>query len=71
MQVATDGQPAPIKHNDAVHVVEGEGPQRGMAKMFMSGLPGGEICRSVFTPDNRTLFFGYSASWGRERGTVH
>jgi uncharacterized protein len=54
--VATDGQPATIKHNDAVYVVEVEGPQRGMAKMFMSGLPGGEVCGPAFTPDNRTFF---------------
>jgi hypothetical protein len=54
--VATDGQPATIKKNDAVYVVEVEGPQRGMAKMFLSGLPGGEICGPAFTPDSRTLF---------------
>jgi uncharacterized protein len=54
--VATDGQPATIKKNDAVYVVEVEGPQRGMAKMFLSGLPGGEICGPAFTPDGRTLF---------------
>jgi len=54
--VATDGQPSSIKKNDAVYVVEVEGPQRGLAKMFMSGLPGGEICGPAFTPDNRTLF---------------
>jgi secreted PhoX family phosphatase len=54
--VTTDGQPSSIKKNDAVYVVEVEGPQRGLAKMFMSGLPGGEICGPAFTPDNRTLF---------------
>jgi secreted PhoX family phosphatase len=54
--VATDGQPATIKHNDAVYVVEVEGPRRGLAKMFMSGLPGGEVCGPAFTPDNRTFF---------------
>ena len=54
--VATDGQPATIKHNDAVYVVEVEGPQRGVAKMFMSGLPGGEVCGPAFTPDHRTFF---------------
>ncbi len=54
--VATDGQPATIKHNDAVYVVEVEGPRRGVAKMFMSGLPGGEVCGPAFTPDNRTFF---------------
>jgi secreted PhoX family phosphatase len=54
--VTTDGQPATIKHNDAVYVVEVEGPQRGMAKMFLSGLPGGEVCGPAFTPDNSTFF---------------
>jgi uncharacterized protein len=54
--VATDGQPATIKQNDAVYVVEVEGPQRGVVKMFMSGLPGGEVCGPAFTPDNRTFF---------------
>jgi secreted PhoX family phosphatase len=56
MWVATDGQPATIKYNDAVYVVEVEGSQRGLAKMFMSGLPGGEVCGPAFTPDNRTFF---------------
>lgn len=54
--VATDGQPTSIKKNDAVYVVEVEGVQRGMTKMFLSGLPGGEVCGPEFTPDNRTLF---------------
>jgi secreted PhoX family phosphatase len=54
--VATDGQPSTIKKNDAVYVVEVEGPQRGLAKMFLSGVPGGEICGPAFTPDNRTFF---------------
>jgi uncharacterized protein len=54
--IATDGQPAAIKQNDAVYVVEVEGSRRGVAKMFMSGLPGGEVCGPAFTPDNRTFF---------------
>jgi hypothetical protein len=54
--VATDGQPASITKNDAVYMVEVEGPQRGKAKMFLSGLPGGEVCGPAFTPDNRTFF---------------
>jgi uncharacterized protein len=48
--------PATIKHNDAVYVVEVEDPLRGVAKMFLSGLPGGEVCGRSFTPDNRTFF---------------
>ncbi|HSF32830.1 MAG TPA: PhoX family phosphatase [Candidatus Tectomicrobia bacterium] len=54
--VATDGQPASIDKNDAVYMVEVEGPRHGLAKMFLSGLPGGEVCGPAFTPDNRTLF---------------
>ncbi len=54
--IATDGQPSTIKKNDAVYVVETEGPQRGMAKMFLSGVPGGEVCGPEFTPDNTTFF---------------
>jgi uncharacterized protein len=54
--VATDGQPTSIEKNDAVYVVEVEGPQRGMSKLFLSGVPGGEICGPAFTPDNRTFF---------------
>jgi secreted PhoX family phosphatase len=54
--VATDGQPSSIKKNDAVYVVEVEGPQRGMSRLFLSGLPGGEVCGPAFTPDNRTFF---------------
>jgi secreted PhoX family phosphatase len=54
--VATDGQTASIKKNDAVYVVEVEGHLRGLTKMFLSGLPGGEICGPAFTSDNRTFF---------------
>jgi secreted PhoX family phosphatase len=54
--VATDGQASSIKKNDAVYVVEVGGPHRGMTKMFMTGVPGGEICGPEFTPDNRTFF---------------
>jgi secreted PhoX family phosphatase len=54
--VATDGQPATIKYNDAVYVVEVEGSERGLAKMFLSGVPGAEVCGPAFTPDHRTFF---------------
>jgi secreted PhoX family phosphatase len=54
--VATDGQPSSIQKNDAVYMVEVEGPRRGMSQMFLSGLPGGETCGPEFTPDNRTFF---------------
>jgi hypothetical protein len=54
--VSTDGQPETIGKNDAVYVIELEGPRRGLTKMFLSGLPGGDICGPAFTPDHRTLF---------------
>jgi uncharacterized protein len=56
LRVATDSQPSSIKKNDAVYIVEVEGPHRGMSKLFLSGLPGGEVCGPAFTPDNRTFF---------------
>jgi secreted PhoX family phosphatase len=54
--VATDGQPTNIQQNDAVYVVETEGAQRGMAKMFLSGPVGCEVAGPSFSPDNRTFF---------------
>ncbi|MBI2371179.1 MAG: PhoX family phosphatase [Deltaproteobacteria bacterium] len=54
--ITTDGQPAAIKANDGVYVVETEGPGRGLARMFLSGPVGCEVCGPAFTPDNRTFF---------------
>lgn len=56
MWVTTDGQSSTIKKNDALYLVETEGPHRGKARMFLSGLPGAEICSPEPTPDNRTFF---------------
>lgn len=56
MWVATDGQPSSIQKNDALYLVEVEGPQRGLAKMFLSSPVAAEVCGPEFTPDNRTLF---------------
>jgi secreted PhoX family phosphatase len=56
MWIATDGQPEAIKVNDALYVVDTEGPERGRTRMFLSGPLGSEICGPAFTPDNRTLF---------------
>jgi len=54
--VATDGQPSSIQKNAPVYIVEVEGPQRGMSRLFLSGLPGGEVCGPALTPDSRTFF---------------
>ncbi len=54
--ITTDGQPSTIEKNDGAYVVETEGPQRGMAKMFFSAVPGAEVCGPEFTPDNQTFF---------------
>jgi len=54
--LATDGQPSSIQQNDGVYVVETAEPQRGMAKMFLSGPVGCEVAGPSFSPDHRTLF---------------
>jgi secreted PhoX family phosphatase len=54
--VATDGQAGAIGANDGLYMVETEGSGRGLARQFLSGPVGSEICGPVFTPDNRTLF---------------
>jgi secreted PhoX family phosphatase len=56
MWVTTDGQTSTMQKNDALYLVETEGPHRGKAMMFMSGLPGAEISGPEHTPDNRTFF---------------
>lgn len=54
--VATDGQPRSIGANDAVYVIDTEGPYRGRCRMFLSGPRGCEVCGPAFTPDNTTFF---------------
>jgi hypothetical protein len=56
MWIATDGQPGAIGVNDAVYVVDTEGPERGRPRMLLSGPVGCEICGPAFTPDYRTFF---------------
>ncbi|WP_298614279.1 PhoX family phosphatase [uncultured Thermosynechococcus sp.] len=53
--IATDGNPSPsrLEKNDGVYVLN---PFRREFKMFLSGVPGCEVCGPEFTPDNRTFF---------------
>jgi uncharacterized protein len=54
--VATDGMDDTLGPNDAVFVVDTEGPLRGRATQFMSAPTGCEVCGPAFTPDNRAFF---------------
>ena len=54
--VATDGMHGTLGFNDAVFVVDTEGPFRGRALQFLSAPTGSEVCGPAFTADNRTFF---------------
>ncbi len=54
--VATDGMDDTLGPNDAVFMVDTEGPLRGRALQFLSAPTGCEVCGPAFTPDNRTFF---------------
>ncbi len=54
--VATDGMDDTLGPNDAVFMVDAEGPLRGRCLQFMSAPTGCEVCGPAFTPDNRTFF---------------
>ena len=54
--IATDGQINTFGKNDGIYMVPTEGPSRGGAYQFFSGVPGGEVCGPEFTMDNETLF---------------
>ena len=54
--VATDGMDDTLGPNDAVFMVDAEGPLRGRCLQFMSAPTGCEVCGPTFTPDNRTFF---------------
>ena len=58
--IATDGQyfsdGAGFGQNDGIFAVPVEGPDRGLLRQFLSGVPGAEICGPEFSGDNRTLF---------------
>ena len=54
--MATDGMDDTLGPNDAVFMVDTEGPLRGRALQFLSAPTGCEVCGPAFTPDNRTFF---------------
>jgi secreted PhoX family phosphatase len=54
--IATDGQPAAIKLNDAIHAVATEGPERGLVKQFLSAPVGSEVSSLSMLPDDSALF---------------
>ena len=58
--ISTDGQffsgGVGFGQNDGVFAVPVEGPNRGLLRQFLSGVPGGEICGPEFSGDNRTFF---------------
>ncbi|MCF7984001.1 MAG: PhoX family phosphatase [Thiohalocapsa sp.] len=58
--IATDGQffsgSVGFGQNDGIFAVPVEGPDRGLLRQFMSGVPGGEICGPEFDGDQKTFF---------------
>jgi secreted PhoX family phosphatase len=58
--IATDGQYFSGRYgfgqNDGVFAVPVEGPNRGVLRQFLSGVPGGEVCGPEMSGDNRTFF---------------
>ena len=58
--IATDGQyysgKAGFGQNDGIFAVPVDGPDRGLLRQFLSGVPGGEVCGPEFSGDNTTFF---------------
>jgi secreted PhoX family phosphatase len=54
--ISTDGQINRFERNDGIYMVPVEGPYRGAARQFFSGVRGAEVCGPEFTPNNETLF---------------
>jgi secreted PhoX family phosphatase len=58
--ISTDGQyfsgRVGFGQNDGVFAVPVEGPNRGVLRQFLSGVPGGEVCGPEFSGDDRTFF---------------
>ncbi|WP_429232411.1 alkaline phosphatase PhoX [Inquilinus ginsengisoli] len=55
MYVCTDGPPD-AGFNDALYVLDTEGPGRALPKLFYSPPRGSECSSPCFTPDGRTMF---------------
>jgi secreted PhoX family phosphatase len=54
--IATDGQPAAIKVNDAIHAVAVQGPERDLVKQFLSAPVGAEVSSLYMLPDDSAMF---------------
>jgi uncharacterized protein len=71
MWITTDGMADTLGANDGAWVVETEGPSRGLAKQFLSGPVGCEVCGPEFTPDNRTFFVAIQhPGWDEKESTI-
>jgi hypothetical protein len=42
--------------NDGIFSAPTEGPNRGLVRRFLSGVPNGEVCGPEFSGDERTFF---------------
>jgi hypothetical protein len=71
MWVATDGMDDTLGPNDAVFVVETEGPLRGRSLQFLSSPTGCEVCGPAFTPDQRTFFVAIQHPGLVDKATYH
>jgi secreted PhoX family phosphatase len=54
--VLTDGANSAASIADAIYAIDTEGPGRGLPKQFFTGPIGAEICASILTPDEQTMF---------------
>jgi secreted PhoX family phosphatase len=54
--VQTDGATSAASIADAIYAIDTEGPGRGLPKQFFTGPNGAEICASILTPDEQTMF---------------
>jgi secreted PhoX family phosphatase len=54
--ISTDGQTSTFRMNDGVYGVPVEGPDRGLSKQLVSGVPGGETASLCFDDEDTALF---------------
>jgi hypothetical protein len=54
--VLTDGANSAASIADAIYAIDTEGPGKGLPKQFFTGPIGAEICASILTPDEQTMF---------------
>ncbi len=67
--VLTDGAPTAAKIADGIYGVDTEGPGRALPKLFFAGPAGAEICASIMTPDQETMFITVQHP-GEEKGST-